>query len=364
MNLESIYRFSYTQYAMQDGNDVLIGSNLSHTVSFGFDSIPKTVTDALSRIDGKASLSDIIASSRFSDDDANVFIELVSLFIENNVVEQFDEKEKAKSEKQIESVDYERFDRQINLFKHTLGSFDQAIDVQNRLDSSKVAIVGLGGCGSYVFYTLSAMGIGSIKSYEFDNVERSNLSRQILYNHDDIGRPKVEVAEEKGKKISPTTKFSFENKMISTIEDAMGVFEDVELVICAADNPRPMFFELMNEAAYKSNTPLLYTGSSTTNAVVGPLVVPGTTRCYQCINYVEPTEEFDFVKKIQQDFYTTLIDPYNAVAGSLAALEAIKFLTDFDECQIIERTMFFDFSSYEVDKDSNVHSGRCAICNP
>ncbi|WP_028672453.1 HesA/MoeB/ThiF family protein [Saccharospirillum impatiens] len=364
MNLGNVYRFSYTQSAMQEGNDVLIGSNLARTVSFSFDLTSKTVIDALSMIDGKASLADIIASSGLSDDDVSEFVGLVSLFIDNNVVELFDEKEKAKSAKQIQSVDYERFDRQINLFKHALGSFDQAIDVQNRLDSCKVAIVGLGGCGSYVFYTLSAMGIGSIKSYEFDNVERSNLSRQVLYTHDDIGRPKAEVAEEKGKKISPTTDFIFVNKMILSIEDAVDVFEDVELVICSADNPRPAFFELMNKAAYMTDTPLLYAGSSTTNAVVGPLVIPGSTRCYKCINYVEPTEQFDFVKNIQREYFTTLIDPYNAVSGSLAALEAIKFLTEFDECQIIESTMFFDFSNYEVDKDSNVYSGRCAICSP
>ncbi|WP_375656486.1 hypothetical protein [Bartonella sp. CM120XJJH] len=53
----------------------------------------------------------------------------------------------------------------------------------------------------------------------------------------------------------------------------------------------------------------------------------------------------------------TLIDPYHAVAGFLAALEAVKYLTDFDKCQIIEKTLFINFSSYKIDRIGDPYSG-------
>ncbi|GAB5040354.1 hypothetical protein BHOIPH791_09560 [Bartonella henselae] len=72
--------------------------------------------------------------------------------------------------------------------------------------------------------------------------------------------------------------------------------------------------------------------------------------------------EFEFVKNIKQNSMNTLIDPYNAVAGSLAALEAVKYLTDFDKCQIIEKTLFIDFSRYKIDRTEDPYSGYCYIC--
>ena len=362
-NLDNIYRFSYTLSALQSGNEVMIGAGLNNAIHLDFSSTPRSVIDALALINGQLSVAEILDKRQLQSEEKEDFFALIDILLDHKVVELAGAKEMAKAQEAIDGIDYERFDRQINLFKHTQGDFLQAIETQNKLAELRIAIVGLGGCGSYVFYTLSAMGIGHMNCYEFDIVEKSNLSRQVLYNYDDIGRKKIEVAEEKGKKISPTTHFTFYDQKIETLEDAKQVFTDVDLVICAADIPRPGFFKLMNKAAYDVGVPLLYAGSCTNNAVIGPLVIPGQTRCYECINKMENTgEDFPFVQQIQDQYYTTLIDPYNAVAGSLSALEAVKYLTGFDECQIIEKTMFIDFSGYQIDKEAEIYTGHCDVC--
>ncbi|WP_051011279.1 ThiF family adenylyltransferase [Bartonella rattaustraliani] len=161
------------------------------------------------------------------------------------------------------------------MFKHAVGDFSSAVKIQKNLQKASVALIGLGGVSSYIFYTLSAMSIGKIISYEFDVVEESNLSRQMLYTYDDTGMKKIEVAKKKGKRISPTTKYLFYDQKIETFDHACLVFEDVDLVICAADMPRPEFFYLMNKASYARKIPLLYAESSTHNAVIGPLVISG-----------------------------------------------------------------------------------------
>ncbi len=168
----------------------------------------------------------------------------------------------------LSESEYNRFDRQINLFKHVLGNFDNALLANSKLKDAKITIVGLGGCGSYVFYTLSAMGAGHIKSYDFDIVEESNLSRQILYNYSDLGK-KVDVVRDKAPYISPSTQYEFYDEKIDNIEKACRLFERADLVICAADNPRPAFFHFMNEAAFNMGGALLYAASATVNTVVG-----------------------------------------------------------------------------------------------
>ncbi len=121
----------------------------------------------------------------------------------------------------------------------------------------------------------------------------------------------------------------------------------------------------MNEAAFHMRGALLYAGSATVNAIVGPLIILSKTRCYACVNqnHIKDVNTFEFVKNIKQNYMNTLIDPYNAVAGSLAALEAVKYLTDFDKCQIIEKTLFINFSGYQIDKTGDPYSGSCHICN-
>ncbi len=115
--------------------------------------------------------------------------------LDNRIIEPPFSKEDSIRKAGLSESEYNRFDRQINLFKHVSGNFDNALLANSKLKDAKITIAGLGGCGSYVFYTLSAMGVGHIKSYDFDIVEESNLSRQILYNYNDLGKKRLMLLE-------------------------------------------------------------------------------------------------------------------------------------------------------------------------
>ncbi|WP_268885586.1 ThiF family adenylyltransferase [Bartonella henselae] len=164
--------------------------------------------------------------------------------------------------------------------------------------------------------------------------------------------------------MSHSTYYEFYDEKIDNIEKACCLFERTDLVIFAVDNPRPDFFHLMSEAAFNVRVPFLYVSSAMVNALVRPLIIPGKTRCYACVNqnHMKGVNKFEFVKNIKQNSMNTLINPYNAVAGSLAALEAIKYLTDFDKCQIIEKTLFIDSARYKIDRTEDLYSDYCYIC--
>ena len=77
---------------------------------------------------------------------------------------------------------------------------------QNKLKSSKVLVVGLGGLGSGVLYYLASAGIGTIGIIDKDNVELSNLNRQILHYEDNLNQSKTESAHEKIQKMNADIK--------------------------------------------------------------------------------------------------------------------------------------------------------------
>src|SRR5882757_3619852 len=78
-----------------------------------------------------------------------------------------------------------------------------AMDGQKRLKASRVLCIGTGGLGSPLTLYLAAAGVGTIGLVDFDVVDLSNLQRQIIHTTADIGRPKIDSAEEKLKAINP-----------------------------------------------------------------------------------------------------------------------------------------------------------------
>src|SRR5258706_8646337 len=77
---------------------------------------------------------------------------------------------------------------------------------QQRLLAGKVLVIGMGGLGCPVAMYLAAAGVGTIGLVEFDTIDHSNLQRQILYATDEVGRPKLEVAEGKLRALNPDVK--------------------------------------------------------------------------------------------------------------------------------------------------------------
>ena len=90
---------------------------------------------------------------------------------------------------------------------------------QNTLADSSILIAGVGGLGCTVAEILTRAGIGKLILIDNDIVEVSNLNRQILFNNDDIGKPKVKVAKQKLEAINPELKVEVFQQDISDLKD-------------------------------------------------------------------------------------------------------------------------------------------------
>ena len=123
------------------------------------------------------------------------------------------------------------------------------------LHTKKVVVVGLGAVGGMCLESLVRSGIGSVRLVDFDLLSITNLNRQILATHQNIGRPKIEVARERVKAINPDCiveelPLFVDNETVSQIFS-----DDVDLVIDAIDSLNPKCALL--ETAYREQFPII-----------------------------------------------------------------------------------------------------------
>ena len=154
---------------------------------------------------------------------------------------------------ELSSKELDRFSRQVML--EEIGYQGQL-----KLKNSKVCVVGVGGLGNPITSRLVSMGIGSLRIVDRDVIELSNLHRQTMFNEDDVGQIKVEVAAKKLQKLNPDCKIE---SLAVSVNDytAPEVIEGCDIVVDALDSVNARY--ALNSACVKLNIPFI------TGAAVG-----------------------------------------------------------------------------------------------
>ncbi len=126
---------------------------------------------------------------------------------------------------------------------------------QKKLKKSSVLIIGAGGLGCPVLQYLTAAGIGKIGIIDDDVVDQTNLQRQILYTHDDIGKSKVSAAIKRLSALNPYITFKgYPEKLMK--ENAVEYFKQYDIIVDGSDNFPTRY--LVNDAAVLANKPLVF----------------------------------------------------------------------------------------------------------
>ncbi|MCB0113515.1 MAG: ThiF family adenylyltransferase, partial [Caldilineaceae bacterium] len=106
---------------------------------------------------------------------------------------------------------------------------------QIKLLESRILMIGAGGLGSPAAMYLAAAGVGKLGIVDFDDVDVSNLQRQLLHGMSDVGRPKVESARDRIKEINPDVEVIGYREPI-TSANALDIIREYDLVINGSDN--------------------------------------------------------------------------------------------------------------------------------
>jgi len=126
---------------------------------------------------------------------------------------------------------------------------------QLKLKASKVLIIGAGGLGCPVLQYLTAAGVGTIGIIDNDKVDQSNLQRQIIFSHNDIGKFKVDAATNNLSRLNPFIKFNSYTERL-TRENALELFSKHDIIVDGSDNFSTRY--LVNDAAILTNKPLVF----------------------------------------------------------------------------------------------------------
>jgi sulfur-carrier protein adenylyltransferase/sulfurtransferase len=154
---------------------------------------------------------------------------------------------------------------------------------QQKLKAARVLCIGTGGLGSPLALYLSAAGVGTIGLVDFDVVDFTNLQRQVIHFTSDVGRPKLESAQEKIAAINPFVNVKkFETKLTS--QNALEIFADFDIIVDGTDNFPTRF--LVNDACVFTGKPNVY-GSIFRFEGQASVFAAKDGPCYRCL-YPEP----------------------------------------------------------------------------
>jgi sulfur-carrier protein adenylyltransferase/sulfurtransferase len=154
---------------------------------------------------------------------------------------------------------------------------------QCKLKAAKVLLVGTGGLGAPLAFYLAAAGVGTLGLVDFDVVDASNLHRQIIHSTRDIGRSKLDSAEEKLLALNPDLKVVKFETMLSSA-NAMEILSGFDMVADGTDNFPTRY--LVNDACVLSGKPNIY-GSIFRFEGQASVFATEKGPCYRCL-YPEP----------------------------------------------------------------------------
>ena len=154
---------------------------------------------------------------------------------------------------------------------------------QQKLKAARVLCVGTGGLGSPLALYLTAAGIGTLGLVDFDVVDASNLQRQIIHSTKDIGRKKIDSAEEKLSALNPAIKIVKHETML-TSANALDILKDYDIVADGTDNFPTRY--LVNDACVLLGKPNVY-GSIFRFEGQASVFATEAGPCYRCL-YPEP----------------------------------------------------------------------------
>ena len=247
----------------------------------------------------------------------------------------------------MQDKDLERYSRHILLP-------EIEFEGQKKLLQSHCLIVGAGGLGSPVAIYLAASGVGKITICDFDNVDLSNLQRQIIHDENKIGLNKAESAKRALNRINSDIKVIPIKRQLD-IDEVMSIAKDVDIIIDCSDNFKTRY--ALNKIAFDLKLPLISGAAIKFDGQV--CVFDFRVHNSVCYNCLFPSEDDEQNLKCSDH---GVFSPLVGLVGSIQAGEVIKVLlgigTSLHGKLLLINHRDIDFKTLKIKKDD-----LCDICS-
>ena len=223
---------------------------------------------------------------------------------------------------------------------------------QRRLKAARVLVVGAGGLGSPVALYLAAAGVGTLGLVDFDEVDATNLQRQILHGESDVGRPKLDSARDRLAEANPHVRVIAHEARLGG-GNALSVLADYDVVVDGTDNFPTRY--LVNDACVMLGKPNVYGSVHQWEGQVSVFATEGGP-CYRCL-FREPPPP-GLVPNCAEGGVLGVVP---GVVGSLQALEAVKLILARGST-LAGRLLIFDGMALEWREIRIRRDPACPVC--
>lgn len=227
---------------------------------------------------------------------------------------------------------------------------------QEKLNNSRVAIVGVGALGSAIANHMVRSGVGYVRIIDRDYVEYSNLQRQLLYDESDVEEnlPKAIAAMLKLRAINSSVIIDAKIADLNW-KNAEDLLADVDLIIDGSDNFDVRY--LINDVSIKHKIPWIYGGAVSSRGMTFT-IIPDETPCFRCVFPEQPahgtTDTCDTAG---------VIGPIIHVIAAYQSTEALKILlADFEHLSNSLRNFELWHNDYSEIKLKNARNEDCPTC--
>ncbi|EMA41176.1 SAMP-activating enzyme E1 [Halobiforma nitratireducens] len=225
---------------------------------------------------------------------------------------------------------------------------------QSDLLDSRVLVIGAGGLGSPIIQYLAAAGVGTIGIADDDEVELSNLQRQVIHGDDDVGRKKVDSAAAYVETINPDIDVEKHELRVSpgNVDD---LIDGYDFVIDGADNFETRY--LVNDACTLADVPFSHGSIFKFEGQITTFAGSEDSPCYRCLFPEAPPAGM-----VPNCATAGVLGVLPGTVGCIQATEAVKFL--LDEGELLDgRMVFYDAMNMEFDTVAITKKDDCPVCS-
>jgi molybdopterin/thiamine biosynthesis adenylyltransferase/rhodanese-related sulfurtransferase len=223
---------------------------------------------------------------------------------------------------------------------------------QLKLKQAKVLLIGTGGLGAPLGLYLAAAGVGRLGLVDFDVVDFTNLQRQVTFGTTDVGRPKIEAAQERLANLNPAIRIDTHETRL-TSENALDILRDYDIVVDGTDNFPTRY--LVNDACVLLGKPNVYGSIFRFEGQATVFGYPGGP-CYRCL-YPEPPPP-GLVPSCAEGGVLGVLP---GIVGSIQAMETIKLILGRGDA-LVGRLLLFDALAMKFRELKLRRNPACPVC--
>ena len=225
------------------------------------------------------------------------------------------------------------------------------IDGQELIWNSEVLIVGVGGLGCAVAQYLVASGLGTITLVDDDDVDKTNLQRQILFQESSVGNKKVLSAKQNLSVLNSEVTIHCIDKRLNDSELSQLVAQQ-DVVIDCTDNLTTR--NQLNKACYDNQTPLISGAAIRMEGQVSTFTMKTNSPCYSCLSNM-------FGEQSLTCSEAGILSPVVGLVGCIQATECLKLLANIGET-ISHKLLLIDAMTMEFKEFKIAQHPQCQVC--